>query len=127
MFEKSAWTRNILLYKAVHTLHSSFSILHLEWPPVDPRREELIARRPATADEVAKWARDMHDRRESIVSTKSTSSTYREIAANGVLALIAVARSLLGRQLDSLEKAFVEEGGFSERLFEVRAARRSQG
>src|SRR5271163_3912436 len=31
------------------------------WPREDARRAELIARRPATADAVARWARDMHD------------------------------------------------------------------
>jgi four helix bundle suffix protein len=42
----------------------------------------------------------------------------------GALALLAVACSLLDRQLASLEKAFVEEGGFTERLCRVRSARR---
>jgi len=54
-------------------------------------------------------------------------STYPEIAANGVLALIAVASSLLKRQLASLEKAFVAEGGFTERLYRVRSQRRNRG
>lgn len=110
------------------------------WPREDPRRAELIARRPATADAVAKWAKDMRDgqngrhgqsgrggRQKSIESTKSTASTFPEIAANGVLALIAVACSLLDRQIASLEKAFVEEGGFTERLYKVRSERRSRG
>jgi four helix bundle suffix protein len=44
--------------------------------------------------------------------------------ANGVLALITVACSLLDRQIASLEKAFVEEGGFTERLYRVRSERR---
>src|SRR6266436_6058651 len=33
------------------------------WPREDPRRAELIARRPATADAVAQWAKDMRDGR----------------------------------------------------------------
>src|ERR1700758_4753819 len=32
------------------------------WPREDPRRAELIARRPATVDDVAKWARDVRER-----------------------------------------------------------------
>jgi len=60
-------------------------------------------------------------------STKSTVSTYSEIAANGALALLAVACSLLNRQIASLETAFVEEGGFTERLYRVRSERRSRG
>ena len=54
-------------------------------------------------------------------------STYPEIAANGALALLAVACSLLDRQIASLEKAFVEEGGFTERLYRVRSERRNRG
>src|SRR5215475_2789965 len=33
------------------------------WPREDARRAELIARRPATADAVAAWARDAHGQR----------------------------------------------------------------
>ncbi|HEY3854927.1 MAG TPA: four helix bundle suffix domain-containing protein [Verrucomicrobiae bacterium] len=100
------------------------------WSKEDWRRAELINRRPASADAVATWARDMKPcgqhgpcgphGQKSIQSTPSTESTYAEISANGVLALIAVASSLLSRQLVSLEKAFVEEGGFTERLYRVR-------
>ena len=57
-------------------------------------------------------------------STKSTVSTFPEIAANGALALLAVACSLLDRQIATLEKNFVEEGGFTERLYRVRSQRR---
>jgi len=55
---------------------------------------------------------------------QSTESTYPEIAANGALALLAVACTLLDRQIATLEKNFVEEGGFTERLYRVRTARR---
>jgi four helix bundle suffix protein len=109
------------------------------WPREDPRRAELIARRPATAEDVAAWARDVHDgqigrrghggrgaSQKSTESTKSTVSTYPEIAANGALALIAVACSLLSRQLAAQEKAFVQEGGFTERLYRVRSQKRGE-
>src|SRR5438552_9102281 len=50
-----------------------------EWPRDDPRRGELIARRPANADAVAKWAKDMHDGRGGLPGQcgrpKSTEST----------------------------------------------------
>src|ERR1043166_4246554 len=32
-----------------------------QWPREDARRAELIARRPATADDVANWARDVRN------------------------------------------------------------------
>ena len=61
---------------------------------------------------------------QSTSSIKSTTTTYPEISANGALALIAVATSLLTRQIASLEKVFIEEGGFTERMYRVRSARR---
>src|SRR5881392_1600052 len=32
-----------------------------QWPRDDSRRAELIARRPATLEDVAQWAREVHD------------------------------------------------------------------
>jgi four helix bundle suffix protein len=125
-----------------------------EWPRDDHRRAALIDARPKTADDVAEWARWVKDNgpnepdrqngqaeKPSTASTQSTQSTqstpstqstnttvttYPEIAANGALALITVACSLLDRQIASLEKAFVQEGGFTERLYRVRTAARSK-
>ena len=93
-----------------------------QWPREDPRRQELIEARPTTAEHFAEWVKVVHA--SSTVSTKSTASTYPEIAANGALALLAVACALLGRQIATLERDFVEEGGFTERLYRVRTARR---
>jgi len=83
-----------------------------QWDRDDPRRADLIARRPAEADDVARWAKDVksgrcgqHGRIEA--STPSTTSTlsYGEILANQA-------------------KAFKEEGGFTERLYSRRSRRR---
>jgi len=118
------------------------------WDRKDARRDSLIARRCATADCVALWVKEQHDglsghhglsghkgERASTLATKptlstastkstpsmlSTQSTYGEIAANAALVLIAVACSLLDRQLASLGAAFEREGGFTERLYRVR-------
>ena len=104
----------------------------------------MIARRPATADEVAVWVREVHgsavpkDKRgqggqngqsgPSIKSTSSTKSTirpaYAEAAANAALVLIAVACSLLDRQLAAQAAAFERDGGFTERLYRIRRQRR---
>jgi len=46
----------------------------------------------------------------------STMSTYPEIAANAAPILIAVACSLLDRQITAQAGAFEKEGGFTERL-----------
>ncbi|MBU1487988.1 four helix bundle suffix domain-containing protein [bacterium] len=59
--------------------------------------------------------------RVSIESTSSTRSTsYPEMAANVALTLITVAGSLPGRQLAARSKAFEQEGGFTERLYQIR-------
>ena len=64
---------------------------------------------------------------KSTGSTESTPSTYPERAANAALVLIAVASSLLSRQLASLATAFEQEGGFTERLHRVRTRARAVG
>ena len=120
----------------------------------DQRRAHLIARRCGDADAVAQWVKEvrnggckndeLHGRSglhgrdgQSPVSMKSTSSTqstssiqspshstYPEIAANAVLVLITVACSLLDRQIAAQSGAFEQEGGFTERLYRMRTARR---
>ncbi len=102
-----------------------------QWSRQDSRRDELIARRCATADAVADWVRELRGRHGQNghcgPSAKSTRSTYRELVANAALVLIAVACSLLDRQIASLAAAFVENGGFTERLYRVRTKRRGPG
>lgn len=101
------------------------------WNRNDPRRQRLIDRRCATADDVAHWVKEEYDRRQighklsPTTSTKSTPSTYREFAANAALVLLVVACSLLDRQLAAQAKAFETEGGFTERLYRVRSEKRS--
>lgn len=113
------------------------------WSREDPRRVELIARRCSNADEVARWVKHVRDRESghngrgapstssmpsvsSTGSSPSTSSTYPELAANAALVLIAVACSLLDRQIAAQSSAFEQEGGFTERLYRVRTARRKR-
>lgn len=50
-----------------------------------------------------------------------------EVAANTLLCLINQACYLLKRQLENLEQAFIEEGGFTEKLYRVRSQRRAAG
>jgi four helix bundle suffix protein len=113
------------------------------WSPEDPRRTALIARRCATADEVARWVKEqgeVHERgghrgldgrdgpvgmsTSSMRSISSAPSSIPELAANAALTLIAVACSLLDRQIAAQAAAFEREGGFTERLYRVRAASR---
>lgn len=61
-------------------------------------------------------------------------STYRsyiensppEVAANTIICLIHQTNYLLDQQLRQLEKAFLEEGGFTERLYHTRSAARKK-
>lgn len=86
-----------------------------QWKRHDPRRDNLIALRPKTADEVAQWVHKVHT-----PPTSSTQSTYPEIAANAALALIAVASALLDRQLATQAQTFEQNGGFTESLYRHR-------
>lgn len=49
-----------------------------------------------------------------------------EICANVLWCLINVTRYLLKRQLDTLEKAFLEEGGIRERMYQARKKSRGK-
>ena len=107
------------------------------WDKTDPRRAELIARRPVTADDVAAWVKELSGRDGrngldglkalSTGSTSSTKSTYSEFAANAALVLLAVACSLLDRQLVAQAEAFEQVGGFTERLYRQRQLKRKGG
>lgn len=122
------------------------------WAPTDPRRQALVARRCATADEVASWVRDVLKANapktqdtaakpsvqpiqsipsiQSMLPTqpkqplRSIQSIYAEHSANAAHVLIGVAMSLLDRQITTLARTFETEGGFTERLYRVRSSRR---
>jgi len=49
-----------------------------------------------------------------------------EVAANTIVSLIHQTNYLLDQQLRQLERAFVEEGGFTERLYRTRSAARGK-
>lgn len=100
------------------------------WAREDLRRVDLIARRCRTGDDIARWVKMVHHGRSGLCgrngqgSASIQSSTYPEIVANAALVLIAVACSLLDRQIAAQSKAFEKEGGFSERMYRVRTSRR---
>ncbi|WP_153304162.1 four helix bundle suffix domain-containing protein [Desulfovermiculus halophilus] len=50
-----------------------------------------------------------------------------EVAANTMICLIHQTNFLLDQQLRALEKEFLEEGGFTERLYRTRTRARSKG
>jgi four helix bundle suffix protein len=102
-----------------------------EWERDDPWRQKLVDERCKTADEVVQWIVDNSGRygRGGPAGRTSTPSTlsaivYLEMAANAILVLIAVATSLLDRQVARLAKDFEEKGGFTEKMYQVRKANR---
>ena len=97
------------------------------WDRDNPRRQSLIDRRCATADEVAVWVWEEHDHGLCGQSGQNEPSTptYPELVANAALVLLAVACTLLDRQIAAQAAAFETEGGFTERLYRVRSAKRS--
>ncbi len=107
------------------------------WPKDDPRRAALVARRCQTADEVARWVkevaqqewREMQDGQkgpdgQSVSSIQSIQDLYARTAANAAHVLCGVAMALLDRQLKTQACAFEREGGFTERLYRRRQAAR---
>jgi four helix bundle suffix protein len=54
----------------------------------------------------------------------SIKAAFPEVAANTLICLINQASYLLGRQLQKLEQQFLDEGGFTERLYKTRTQAR---
>jgi four helix bundle suffix protein len=111
------------------------------WDRQHPLRQELVDARLKNPDQVAAWVAQKarlrcteemgksgprgHD--TGTASAASTPSTfYPELSANAILTLVTVAGFLLDRQVALLAKKFEDEGGFTERMYRVRSARRRQ-
>jgi restriction system protein len=66
-----------------------------------------------------------HSKNRSYMTYKTYVETMPpEIAANTLVCLIHQANFLLDQQLRALEKAFLQEGGFTERLYRARSEAR---
>jgi len=75
----------------------------------------------------ARMARKLAYRHRSYTTYKSyIEHAPPEVAANTMLCLIHQTNYLLDRQLRELEAKFIEEGGFTERLYRIRSERRSR-
>jgi len=83
------------------------------------------------------WGKDnpnAHNVRKLCYKKNRSYSTYKtyiengspEIACNAMICLIHQSNYLLDRQLRVLEKTFLEEGGFTEKLYRARTRIRSQ-
>jgi len=87
------------------------------WVPEDPRRAELVARRPRTMDEVMQWAED-----NSGQHGQDGQPPNAETMANAALALISMAFSVLERQLSAQTRIVRHEANLAERLRRSRLA-----
>jgi restriction system protein len=86
--------------------------------------------------ELALWGKDHHKAREvrklcyrkdrSYRTYKTYLESFPEIAANTVICVIHQTNYLLDQQLRTLEKEFLKEGGFTERLYRTRIQARDR-
>jgi four helix bundle suffix protein len=122
-----------------------------QWPPNHPALIRFKAKRCATLEQVRAWVEDerkrartttdMHGRAPAESASAAPSRAARcpsvpdrespcrsvsssELAANAALSLLNLACLLLDKQLAAQEKAFLEGGGFTERLYRMRSQRR---
>jgi four helix bundle suffix protein len=114
-----------------------------QWPPEHPALMRFKAKRCAALDEVRAWVEEerkrvktgpgtpgrllkRHTASVSVREGQCQSMSSAEMVANAALSLLNLACYLLDRQIAAQEKAFVEEGGFTERLYRVRSERRNR-
>jgi len=113
-----------------------------QWAPEHPALMRFKAKRCATLEQVRAWVKDERrgqpptdtdkQGREKKLSVPASVQvrgcpsvpSSGELVANAALSLLNLACYLLDRQLAAQAETFVEEGGFTERLYRVRNARR---
>jgi four helix bundle suffix protein len=118
-----------------------------QWAPEHPALKRFKARRCATLEEVRAWVQE--ERKRARTNTDGHGRTRRrpgasgsvkvggspcapapgsaELVANAALSLLNLCCYFLERQIASQARAFVDEGGFTERLYRVRSQRRNRG
>jgi len=90
-----------------------------EWPPEHPALQELKRRKVKSLEEFRAWVNDAWEE-------SARKLPPDEIAANGALSLLNLSIYLTKKQLASLEKAFLEEGGITERMYRLRKQAREK-
>ncbi len=126
-----------------------------EWPPNHPALTRFKALRCATLDEFRAWVAeevqragqegntDPHGQKgtpNTVTSSHGVAGPCKSVhvrvspgdlpavgAANGALSLLNLCIHLIGNQMEAQADAFEKEGGFTERLYRRRTARRQQG
>ncbi len=100
-------------------------------PQWDKNSPEALAVRKRYRGFPTKWfaESDLSDKsdvsdRSELLDPYGIATATSELAANTLLCLVNQAIYLLKRQIEKLEQDFVEEGGFTEKLYRVRTQRR---
>lgn len=110
------------------------------WAPDHPTLKRFKAKRCATVEDVRAWVeeerkRDGHgqtwtntdkNKKQSVSVSESPCESVSSslLVANAALSLLNLCCYFLDRQLAAQATAFEQEGGFTERLYKVRSARR---
>ena len=119
-----------------------------EWPPNHPALKRFKARRCATLEQVRDWVKEerrgqtrTNTDKQGLANAKQSSVPASvkvrerpcgavpgsaQLVANAALSLLNLGCYLLERQIAAQEKAFLEEGGFTERLYRVRMQARNR-
>ena len=119
-----------------------------EWPPDHPALKRFKVRRCATLEQVRDWVKEErrgHTRtntdKQGLANAKQSSvpasvkvrerpcapvPSSAHLVANAALSLLNLGCYLLERQIAAQEKAFLEEGGFTERLYRARMQARNR-
>ncbi|MGL4942328.1 MAG: four helix bundle suffix domain-containing protein [Thermoguttaceae bacterium] len=96
---------------------------HRGLPKLKPNHPALMRfkqQKPQTVEEFAAWVNTERTLPNADGEVLSSSC----LAANGALSLLNVACYLLDRQVAHLAQKFEDEGGFTERLYKIRQAKR---
>ena len=103
------------------------------FPPNHPALVRFKAKRCATLQDVQAWVAEEHGRARSGTDEQGRRETSdnagakpEALAANAALSLLNLACYLLDRQLAAQAAAFEQDGGFTERLYRVRAEARGR-
>jgi four helix bundle suffix protein len=113
------------------------------WEPDHPALKRFKAKRCATLEQLRAWVEEERNRARTstdkhrrtpaspaapgsvrVSESPCVSVSSAQLVANGALSLLNLCCYLLDRQLAAQAAAFEKEGGFTERLYQVRNARR---
>jgi four helix bundle suffix protein len=117
-----------------------------QWSPQHPALMRFKAKRCATIEEVRTWVEEERSRAQTSTDLHGPTGTRLSVnssvpvcgrpgarvahsallVANAALSLLNLCCYLLDRQLAALDRQFLEEGGFTERLYRTRNQRRQQ-